>query len=255
MTICVRCENVTKYFGGLAALKNVSLEVSEGEIRAIIGPNGAGKTTLFNIINGVYKPSSGRVYIKINNVNKDVTGWPPHNIFKLGVARTLQIPRVFKNLTVWENVIVGALFNNNKLRANNLQLQTYVSFLLEMFGLEEKAHMKAGKLNLQEMKKVELARALALKPKILLIDEYMSGLNTLEVEETIDMFKRLRKEFGLTIIWIEHVISAVAALADTVTVLNEGMKIGEGKPEEIINDPVVIRAYLGEEKVAEPTKS
>jgi ABC-type branched-chain amino acid transport systems, ATPase component len=254
MTICVRCVGITKYFGGLAALKNVSLEVSEGEIRAIIGPNGAGKTTLFNIINGVYKPTSGRVYIKINNVDYDVTGLPPHIIFKkFGVARTLQIPRIFKNLTVWENIMVGGLFTN--LYTNNFQLQAYVTLLLEMLGLTEKAYVKAGKLNLQEMKKVELARALASKPKILLIDEYMSGLNTLEVEEAIDMLKRLRKEFGLTIIWIEHVISAVASLADTVTVLNEGMKIAEGIPKEIINDPVVIQAYLGEEKVAEPTKS
>jgi len=254
MIICVRCVGITKYFGGLAALKNVSLEVSEGEIRAIIGPNGAGKTTLFNIINGVYKPTSGRVYIKINNVDYDVTGLPPHIIFKkFGVARTLQIPRIFKNLTVWENIMVGGLFTN--LYTNNFQLQAYVTLLLEMLGLTEKAYVKAGKLNLQEMKKVELARALASKPKILLIDEYMSGLNTLEVEEAIDMLKRLRKEFGLTIIWIEHVISAVASLADTVTVLNEGMKIAEGIPKEIINDPVVIQAYLGEEKVAEPTKS
>ncbi len=248
MTICVRCSGISKYFGGLAALKNVSLEVREGEIRAIIGPNGAGKTTLFNIINGVYKPSSGRVFI--NDV--DVTGWQPHDIFKLGVGRTLQIPRVFKQLTVWENVMVGGLFRN--LHAN-LELQTYVSSLLEMLGLIEKKDVKAGKLNLQEMRKVELARALASKPKILLIDEYMSGLNAIEVENSIEMFKTLRKEFGLTIIWIEHVISAVASLADIVTVLNEGMKIAEGKPEEIMSDPSVIRAYLGEEKVADPTRN
>jgi branched-chain amino acid transport system ATP-binding protein len=246
MSICVKCVNITKYFGGLAALENVSLEIREGEIRAIIGPNGAGKTTLFNIINGVIKPSSGKIFI--NNV--DVTGWPPHAIFRLGVGRTLQIPRVFKNLTVWENVFVGGLFT--KPRAD-FELQKHVSHLLEILGLIKKADLKAAKLNLQEMRKVELARALASKPKILLIDEYMSGLNTIEIEETIDLFKRLRKEFNLTIIWIEHVMSAVASLADTITVLNEGMKIAEGKITEIVSDPVVIQAYLGEE-VEKPTK-
>lgn len=247
MTTLVRCIDVTKYFGGLPALKNVNVEVEENEIRAIIGPNGAGKTTLFNIINGVLKPTSGKVFFD----NHDITDKPAHEVFKLGVGRTLQIPRPFKELTVWENVYVGGLFSN---RIPRHELENHATSLIEKLQLTEKANMKAGVLNLQERKKVELARALASKPKLLMVDEYMSGLNTAEVEDAVDLFRNIRREYGLTIIWVEHVISAVSSLADKVSVLNQGAKIAEGKPEEIVSDQEVIEAYLGE-KVVEPSKS
>ncbi|MEM4494936.1 MAG: ABC transporter ATP-binding protein [Candidatus Caldarchaeum sp.] len=243
----IRCVEVTKYFGGLPALKNVNLEVEANEIRAIIGPNGAGKTTLFNVINGIYKPSSGKIFFD----GKDITGKPPHQIFKLGMSRTLQIPRPFKDLTVWENVLAGGLFSE---RLERTELEKHVSTLLDRLGLAAKSEMKAGLLNLQERKKVELARALASKPKVLMVDEYMSGLNIAEVEEAVDLFRDLRREYGLTIIWVEHVISAVASLADKVTVLNQGTKLAEGKPEEVVMDQEVVEAYLGE-KVAEPSSA
>ncbi|MDJ0271117.1 MAG: ABC transporter ATP-binding protein [Candidatus Caldarchaeum sp.] len=248
MTALIKCVEVTKYFGGLPALKNINLEIEANEIRAIIGPNGAGKTTLFNVVNGVYKPSSGKIFFD----GKDITGKPPHEIFKLGISRTLQIPRPFKDLTVWENVLAGGLFTE---RLDRTELEKNVSTLLDKLGLAEKSEMKAGLLNLQERKKVELARALASKPKVLMVDEYMSGLNTAEVEEAVQLFKDLRREYGLTIVWVEHVISAVASLADKVTVLNQGSKLAEGRPEEVVMDQEVVEAYLGEREVAESSSA
>lgn len=248
LTALIKCVEVTKYFGGLPALKNINLEIEANEIRAIIGPNGAGKTTLFNVVNGVYKPSSGKIFFD----GKDITGKPPHEIFKLGISRTLQIPRPFKDLTVWENVLAGGLFTE---RLDRTELEKNVSTLLDKLGLAEKSEMKAGLLNLQERKKVELARALASKPKVLMVDEYMSGLNTAEVEEAVQLFKDLRREYGLTIVWVEHVISAVASLADKVTVLNQGSKLAEGRPEEVVMDQEVVEAYLGEREVAESSSA
>ncbi|MCS6784509.1 MAG: ABC transporter ATP-binding protein [Candidatus Caldarchaeum sp.] len=228
-------------------MKNVSLEVETGEIRAVIGPNGAGKTTLFNVINGVYRPSSGKVFLD----NREITGKPPHEIFQLGVGRTLQIPRPFKDLTVWDNVYAGGLFNK---KISKTDLERHVWELLDKLGLRNKANLKAGVLNLQERKKVELARALASKPKVLMVDEYMSGLNTAEIEDAIKLFREIRREYGLTIVWVEHVISAVSSLADKVSVLNQGVKIAEGKPEEIVTDQEVVEAYLGE-KVVQSSES
>lgn len=248
MTALIKCVEVTKYFGGLPALKNINLEIEANEIRAIIGPNGAGKTTLFNVVNGVYKPSSGKIFFD----GKDITGKPPHEIFKLGISRTLQIPRPFKDLTVWENVLAGGLFTE---RLDRTELEKHVSTLLDKLGLAEKSEMKAGLLNLQERKKVELARALASKPKVLMVDEYMSGLNTAEVEEAVQLFRDLRREYGLTIVWVEHVVSAVASLADKVTVLNQGAKLAEGRPEEVVMDQKVVEAYLGEREVAESSSA
>lgn len=245
--IILKCIDVTKFFGGLPALRNVNIEVEDGEIRAVIGPNGAGKTTLFNVINGVYKPSSGKILLD----GVDITGKPAYEVFRLGIGRTLQIPRPFKDLTVWENVLAGGLFSG---RMSMEELEKHVSTLLDRFGLSSKANLKAAVLNLQERKKVELARALASKPKVLMVDEYMSGLNTAEIEDAIELFKELRKTYNLTIVWVEHVISAVSSLADKVSVLNQGVKIAEGKPEEIVADEEVIEAYLGE-RIVQPSKS
>jgi len=237
--LILRCERLSMMFGGLPALKEVDLEVRAGDIHAVIGPNGAGKTTLFNVINGVYKPTSGKVFFE----NEDITGKPSHVLAKRGIARTLQIPRVFADMTVYENVYAGTLFG----RGDGKTSAEDIVRACQAVGLDSKMDVKAGKLNLQERKKLELARALASHPKLMLIDEYMSGLTPAEISDAVKLLKEVRKTYGTTILWVEHVISAVASLADKVTVLNHGMKIAEGRVAEIMRNTAVIEAYLGGE--------
>lgn len=230
--------DVYKYFGGLPALNGVSFSVRRGEILAIIGPNGAGKTTLFNVISGVFQPTKGKVIFE----GKDITRLPPYKRAKLGIARTFQIPRPFAEMTVLDNVVVGMLANGggsvSVARMKALEI-------LEELGLRDKAGTEVRKLNVQEKKSVELARALAMEPKVLLLDEYMSGLNTGEVERAVEELKRINKERGITIVWIEHILRAVMKLAERVIVLNFGQIIAEGNPSEVANSASVIEAYLG----------
>ncbi len=228
-----------KYFGGLPALKNVSFEVKRGELLAIIGPNGAGKTTLFNVISGVLQPSSGKIYFE----GKDITKLPPFRRAKLGIARTFQIPRPFSEMTVLENVVVGMVANGSALSLSDAKKKAHE--ILEELGLSKKADVQVSKLNLQEKKSVELARALALNPKLLLIDEYMSGLNPAEVDWAMEELKRINRDRGVTMIWIEHVLRAVMRLAERVIVLNFGSIIAEGSPSDIAKSAEVAEAYLG----------
>jgi branched-chain amino acid transport system ATP-binding protein len=230
---------VYKYFGGLPALKNVSFEVGQGELLAIIGPNGAGKTTLFNAISGVFQPSSGKIYFE----GRDITDLPPFKRAKLGIARTFQIPRPFSEMTVLENVVVGMVANGSGLSLSDAKKRAHE--ILEELRLSKKADVQVSKLNLQEKKSVELARALALNPKLLLMDEYMSGLNPAEVDWAIEELKRINRERGVTMIWIEHVLRAVMRLAERVIVLNFGSIIAEGSPSKIANSAEVVEAYLG----------
>jgi branched-chain amino acid transport system ATP-binding protein len=236
-------KNVYKYFGGLAALKNVSFTFNGG-ILGIIGPNGAGKTTLFNIISGVYKPTKGYIYFKGMNI----TGLPPHKIAKLGIARTYQIPRPFARETAKENVMVAAIYGRMK-SVTMEEADEEAEKLLDFVGLGEKKDVKAGALNIVERKLLELARALATEPKLLLIDEIAAGLTPGEVDNLVQLIKKINSR-RIEIIWIEHVMRAIMNAAERVIVLDFGELIADGTPKEVASNPRVIKAYLGEEYVA-----
>ena len=240
----LQVENVYKSFGGVHALQGVSMSVEKGEILGLIGPNGAGKTTLFNVITGVYKPDRGKVII----FGRDVTGWPSHRIAMLGVARTFQIPKPFPDLTVYENVLVSIKFSNRKM--SDLEAAEEAKRILEFLGLDRHAHMLAAQLNVALEKRLELARALARKPRLLLLDEVLAGLNPAEVSYMLEKIRLAKKEFDLTIVMIEHVMHAVMEIADRIVVLHLGRKLAEGTPEEIATNPKVIEAYLGDPKLA-----
>jgi branched-chain amino acid transport system ATP-binding protein len=231
--------HVSKFFGGLAANSDVSFEVPEGTITGLIGPNGAGKTTLFNCITGYYGPSKGEVVFDGRRMN----GLKPDKICKLGMARTWQKVRPLTNLSVLDNVTVGALCRTNSVR----QARSMAFEQLKVVRLEEKANLQAGSLPIGERKKLEVARVLATKPKLLLLDEVMGGLNQAESEEIIQLILDIRKQ-GITQMVIEHDMKAIMRLSDGIVVLNSGEKLAEGSPKEIVSNPEVVEAYLGAEQ-------
>ena len=232
-------QGVTKYFGGLAAVSDVSFFLNQGEILGLIGPNGAGKTTLFNIIAGVYKPNQGKILLR----GRDISHLRPNDVCKLGIARTFQITKPFLEMTVLENVLVGA-FVGHQQRHVMEEAQKKARAALERVGLEGKAERKAKSLNLVERKRLEVARALSTSPEILLLDEVVAGLNPKEAGEMAKFIGSLR-EGGITILMIEHVMKAIMGLSDRIVVLHYGKKLAEGKPQEIAKNPQVIEAYLG----------
>ena len=229
-------KELSKNFGGVIALNRVELKVDEGEIVGIIGPNGAGKTTLYNCITGFYKPSSGKIIFN----GKDITGLPSHKICKLGIARTFQIPRPFLNLTLLENVMIGALGRGTSLNEAREHAKEIISFLM----LDEYADQPVGKLNFNYRRRCELARALATNPKLLLLDETFAGLNPTEIDDMIKTVKKIYEK-GIAIMLTEHIIRVVMSLAERIIVLHQGKTIAEGPPKEIANDSKVIEAYLG----------
>ncbi len=244
--IMLSLDGIGKFFGGLAALSDISLKVEEGEFLGLIGPNGSGKTTLFNVISGVLKPSSGRVSF----MGADITGLYPDKICHLGLARTFQIPRPLKNLTVVENVMLGSLFGDSG-RSTYHSEETakrdaikYIDFV----GLKVGELTMPDELTAAGLRKLELARALATSPTLLLADEVISGLNQEEILEASSVLNRIRDEMGVTIIWVEHIMGALMSLVERVVVLDYGKIIAEGKPSEVSGDKRVVEAYLGEEE-------
>ena len=243
-SVILKVDNVSKRFGGLLALDRVSLSVHEGEIFGIIGPNGAGKTTLFNIINGVYPPQDGHVTFR----GEDITGLPPFKVVHRGIARTHQVVRPLGELTVRENATVGACFGRENLPLE--KAEHTADEVLEFVGLTPRKEVVASKLNVAQKKRLELARALAARPILLLLDEVLAGLNPQEVADMLTVVQKIRDQ-SVTIIMIEHLMHAVMNLSDRVFVLDYGAKIAEGTPQEISNSPRVIEAYLGDPKIAQ----
>jgi len=231
-------ESVTKRFGGLTAVRAVSLEVHAGDLLGIIGPNGAGKTTLFNVIAGYYRPEEGRIVFD----GREVTGLPAHAISRLGLTRTFQIVKPFGNLSVADNVMIGALTRLPRVRDARVEAERVIA----LCGLGPHAAARARALPIGLRKRLEVARALATRPRLLLLDEVMAGLNPSELTGIIDLVRRVHAE-GVTLIVIEHVMAAMMRLAQRIVMLHHGEKIAEGTPAEIAHDRRVIDAYLGDE--------
>ncbi|RPI34632.1 MAG: ABC transporter ATP-binding protein [Chloroflexota bacterium] len=232
-------ERVSKSFRGLKAVKEVSLDVAPGEILGLIGPNGAGKTTLFNLITGVFPPSHGKIFFD----SHDITATAPQQRCKMGIARTFQMVRPFLQLSVRDNVAIGRIYGREA-NKNRRQAESAAREMLEMVGLASRAADPACSLNLVERKRLELARALAARPKLMLLDEILAGLNPSEILSSIRLIQSVR-DSGITIVIVEHLVKAIFNITDRIVVLNAGEKIAEGAPETIANDPHVIDAYLG----------
>ncbi|HUF40264.1 MAG TPA: ABC transporter ATP-binding protein [Anaerolineales bacterium] len=235
-------EQAVKHFGGLAAVNGVTLRAGDGEILAIVGPNGAGKSTLLNLIVGLETLTMGTVRF----AGEDITGFPAHRIRRLGIALVQQTPRHFSSMTVLENAAIGALFGRRGERLKEERALELAVEALSFVGLAERRHEPVGNLNLHEKRFLELARAIAGHPRLLVLDEVMAGLNDVELEASIEIIRTIRDQFSMTIILVEHVMKAVTRLAERTVILNFGTVLAEGRPEEVMRHPAVIEAYLGE---------
>jgi len=252
MSVILEVKNISKNFGGLKAVSELSFNVNKGDILSIIGPNGAGKTTVFNLITGYYNADSGKIFFN----NKDITQLPTHSIAKLGIGRTFQNLRLFKNLTVYDNVVTAAysknyyglfsaIFSTPKKKKVSSQVDKKTFEILDFFNLSKKSSNLAGALPYGEQRRLELARAIATDPELVLIDEPAAGMNPSEVQEFVNLLKAAKERYSLTFVLIEHQMELVMSLSERIVVMDFGEKIMEGTPEEVKNDKRVIEAYLG----------
>ena len=238
----IEVKGVSKQFGGLAALTDVSFVLNKGEILGLIGPNGAGKTTIFNVINGFYPPTKGEVFFK----GQKVSNLKPHVLCKLGLARTFQVVKPLQRMSTLDNVIASAFVRaKNKAQAEEIAVD-----ILKFTNIYEDRNLISKGLPLGKRKRLEIARALATQPEIILLDESFAGLNPTEINEQIEIVKKIRTEKGITILVIEHHMKVIMTISDRIVVLTYGQKIAEGTPSEIGHNPLVIEAYLGEEHSA-----
>lgn len=251
--VVLKTDHLCIQFGGLKAVNDVNLEIKKGELYGLIGPNGAGKTTVFNILTGVYKPTSGRVYL----CGEDITGKAPMDVNKKGIARTFQNIRLFSNLTVLENVMVGlsnqikcsiaeSIFRLPKHKKSEKEAKERAMELLRVFGLDSYADHLASNLPYGKQRKLEIARAMATNPKLLLLDEPAAGMNPNETQELMDDITYIRKNMGITILLIEHDMRLVSGICEKLTVLNFGTELAKGDTADVLNDPAVVTAYIGE---------
>jgi branched-chain amino acid transport system ATP-binding protein len=238
MNPILEVRGVSKRFGGLVAVSDVSFDIAEGEIIGLIGPNGAGKTTLFNVVNGVYKADQG----SITFAGKDITRVSPDKVVHLGLARTHQIVKPLNDLTVLDNVTVGACFGRDY--RDRATARKVASEVLQQVGLADRAEMMARSLTIAGKKRLEVARALAAKPRLLLLDEVLAGLNPTEVATMIELIRKIR-DSGISVLMIEHLMQAIMSLSDRIVVLNLGRKLAEGQPDEVVHNSDVVEAYLG----------
>ena len=250
----LKVEKLSKNFDGVTAISNLDFDLAEGEVRGLIGPNGSGKSTFFNLVTGVYLPASGRIWFE----DKDITSAEPHEIAALGIARTFQLLRIFSEMTVLENVMIGhhlhvnygplaAVFGVAKTSAEEKRIKQEMMELLAFVGLADYAELQGAELSIGQRRLLSLARAIAMRPKLLMLDKPAAGLSPTNIDNLLNTISELKMRYGLTIIIIEHILRVVMNTCDRITVLDHGVKIGEGTPEEVRNNHAVIEAYLGRE--------